>query len=99
MYGALTQDKIKGIDTLGFIVKNITIRGFDFSEWIKKKNLWSKYFVTKKINKMLKNQLSTEIHKTFPLSEVKDAIECYEQNMSKGKVILKPFSEEGDKQT
>ena len=47
-----------------------------------------------KINSLLKGQLSTEFQKTMPLSQVKEAIELYTKDMSKGKIILKPFSDE-----
>ena len=39
---------------------------------------------------MIKTSLSSEINWEFDLKDYKKALECYENNMSKGKVILKP---------
>lgn len=74
MYGALTQKKISEIDCFSIILKNIKILGFTFNKWIKDKSLVGKLLIMNKIGKLIKNNLSTEIHKTFALSDIKAAI-------------------------
>ena len=94
VYGALTQKKLSNIDSLPFVHKCIKIVGFNFGQWIKSKSLISKILIMNKINILLKSQLSTEFCNTMPLSQVKEAIELYTHDMSKGKIILKPFYDE-----
>ena len=45
---------------------------------------------------MLNNNLATEIQKEFDIKDIKAAKEFYEENMSKGKVILKPWGVQED---
>ena len=38
----------------------------------------------------LKNELSSTTSKEFKLSEIEDALKYYKENMTKGKVLLRP---------
>ena len=93
VYGAMTQERIRDVDALSFVFKNHKMKGFNFGEWIKQ-GIVSQLLILRSISKMIKSQLKTEVYKVFPLCNIHDAIECYKENMSKGKIVLKPFSDE-----
>ena len=46
--------------------------------------------VLNKTKKLLRGTLSTEINRTFEFSQIKEAIEYYEKNMTSGKIIMVP---------
>ena len=43
-----------------------------------------------RVKKHLGKELASQIRLTIPLSKVEEALKDYRQNMSKGKIILKP---------
>lgn len=45
-----------------------------------------------KVNKLIKTSLSTKISKEVPLSSIKEALDFYKNNMTLGKVLIKPSS-------
>lgn len=57
------------------MMRNIKITGFNLADWMKTKSTLSKYFIVRKIGKMIKTNLKTEVDKIFPLSEIHEAIE------------------------
>ena len=46
---------------------------------------------TQKIKSLIKGSLSTEISRRFELKDFQEAVNYYKQNMSKGKVVYRPW--------
>jgi len=52
---------------------------------------WYHYLsVPSKLNEGIADTLKTKVTKVFPMEQFEEAIKYYEQNMSLGKVVLKP---------
>ena len=90
LYGNLSRESLSEIDPFVLIGSQIIIRGWLLNQWIEKKNLFSLLMTIRKVRNMLKENLATEIQKEFDIKDIKAAKEYYEENMSKGKIILKP---------
>jgi hypothetical protein len=66
------------------------MEGFLLDKWLAKKSMFKILRVINQTKKALGSTLKTEIHKTYEFSQIKEAIEYYESNMTSGKIILKP---------
>ncbi|CAI2371956.1 unnamed protein product [Moneuplotes crassus] len=94
LYGALSRSNVSEIDPFSIINNQLILKGFLLTHWVESKNLLSLIFIIRKVKGMLQNDLSSEIQKEYDLKDIKDAIAFYEDNMSGGKVILKPWGVE-----
>lgn len=91
LYGNLSRSSLSDIDPFALIGNQIVLQGWLLNQWIEKKNMISLMLNVRKVGKLLKDNLSTNINKEFDLADIKEAKAFYEQNMSQGKVILKPW--------
>jgi len=91
LYGNLSKEQINGIDPMKMMYNRISIDTFNVNDWINEKNWFQKLLLVRKAKKMLSTYPRQEIHKEFDLKDIDSAIELYENKMSKGKVILKPW--------
>mmetsp|Transcript_3320 Transcript_3320/g.2773 ORF Transcript_3320/g.2773 Transcript_3320/m.2773 type:complete len:215 (-) Transcript_3320:77-721(-) len=94
LYGALARENISEIDPFSIINNQIVYQGFLLTHYIEGKNLLQLMMLVRKVKKLLREELSSEIQKEFDLKDLKEAIKFYESNMSGGKVILKPWGVE-----
>lgn len=94
LYGTLSRDSVADLDPFAVIGKGLVMKGFLLNQWIESKGIFALLMIIRKVKKMLREHLQTEIQKEFDLKDIKEAIEFYESNMSKGKVILKPWGVE-----
>lgn len=90
LYGALSRSNVSEIDPFSIINNQLILKGFLLTHFVESKNLLQLIFIIRKVKGMLRNDLSSEIQKEFDLKDIKEAIAYYEDNMSGGKVILKP---------
>ena len=99
LYGLLSKEPLCDVDPMALIGKGITIEGFYLTEWLDGKNSFLYILnIIRRVKSLLKSFLTTDINWEFELKDYKKALECYESNMAKGKVILKPnLSEESIK--
>lgn len=89
VYGALSLQPCM-IDPAQLIFRKKNIIGYWVEDEIKKKNFLSMALLMKRLTGTLDKQLKSHIARTFPLDQVNDAINYYSQNMTQGKVVIKP---------
>jgi len=89
IYGHLASNVLTGVDFADLLVRNKVIRGFTFVRWLIEQGSRS-IDVMEKIQDLLQGDLKSEIAKVVSLDQVKDAIKFYTQNMTAGKIIIKP---------
>jgi NADPH:quinone reductase-like Zn-dependent oxidoreductase len=87
IYGRLSGDSCE-INPGELIFTGNQIQGFWLTGWLKNKNLLQSVQNTRKIQKLIGNELATTIYKQFAPEQISEAIETYKNNMSKGKVLI-----------
>ena len=89
VYGALGGAKYD-LNGIKHLENHKTIRGLiytDYLEEFKQKDELDKYY--EEIHAPLKTIYKSEVQKIYPFEEILEAFEYYEQNSSKGKVLIK----------
>jgi NADPH:quinone reductase len=87
LYGNLSQQKIEFLPTQ-LLRDNKKMTGFFLGHWIAEKGLLKTIRTLLRVNRLLKGGMKTKVQATMPLEEIRKAVELYEHNMGKGKVIL-----------
>ena len=98
IYGNLSREPIPEIDPFTILNNEIDIKCFKMNDWINGKNLLRKIMIVNRVQKLITEDLSSEVQKEFDLKDFEEAIDYYKNNMSKGKVILKPFGVNQEKE-
>lgn len=78
------------IDPGDLIRDHKEVVGFQLGNWLQKQSLPFKLQFLRKVKRHLGRELSSRIRRSVPLSEAEEALADYRQNMSEGKIILKP---------
>jgi NADPH:quinone reductase-like Zn-dependent oxidoreductase len=92
LYGILAYDPyLNKIDAGDTLFNNKTVKGFMLPTWLKEKSLIGKMGLIRKLQKLLKHELKSQIAQEFSLEQFKEAIEAYKSGMTKGKVLIKPW--------
>lgn|GEM_PF-42637 len=91
VYGALSPDDAR-IDPKKLVFDGKQIEGFWFPEWAKKKGMLRMISCARKAIKGIGVDWTTEVAERVPLDQVRDAMRRYEEDMSRGKVLLVPSS-------
>lgn len=91
VYGALSLEDAR-IDPKRLIFEGKQIEGFWFPEWTKKKGTWHMISCVRKAIKGAGKDWTTEVAERVPLDHVRQAILRYEDDMTRGKVLLIPSS-------
>ncbi len=89
VYGMLNGKKFILTDTKEF-EDGKSIRGLHYARYLEefqKKGELDKYY--EEIHAPLKTIYKSEIHKIYPIDDILEAMEYYEKNSSKGKVLIK----------
>jgi len=86
MYGALESGNLQ--ISVGALFAKKVVRSFYLGGHVGE-NPQDKQELGKRIQEKLKTTLRTEVARVFGFEEVNEALEFYEKNMSKGKVLLK----------
>ena len=87
LYANLSESPI-AIDSRVLVQEEKQIQGFYLANYSANKNILKSLADSKKVQKLISNELKTSINKTFALGELNEAIELYKNNMSKGKVLI-----------
>lgn len=87
VFGLLSQQPVGGVNTLKLIGLDQRIEGFFLPVWLKEKNPIAALSAINQAKALID---TTTINKVIPLSQIKQGIEEYKQNMSAGKIILNP---------
>ena len=91
VYGALAEKPCGGIAPLSLIFERKTVEGFWLTDWIQKSGFWNTLKATNYIQKMIEaGSFGTKIRRTVGFEGWKEALHEYKNEMSAGKVILKP---------
>ncbi|CDW81714.1 zinc-binding dehydrogenase family protein [Stylonychia lemnae] len=86
-YGNLSEQKMSGINTFKLIGLEIKIEGFLLPYWLKEKSTWALLGIMKASKPLLEE---VQIYKEYGFHQIKEAVEEYKANMSKGKILLRP---------
>ncbi|CAI2373145.1 unnamed protein product [Moneuplotes crassus] len=96
LYGNLSREAVSDIDCFSFMASEITLKCFKLDVWIASKNIFKLLGIVKKVKRLIKDNLSSKISRQYHLKDINEAVQYYEENMSKGKVLLKPWDFEQD---
>ncbi len=88
IYGRLSPEECS-FNPSGFISEEKQVKGFLLNHWLKNAGLLKKLQTINTVKKLLKNDLSSSVHRKFSPEEISEAIDYYKNNMSKGKVIIR----------
>jgi NADPH:quinone reductase len=94
LYGNLSRQKISDLNVFCFLASEIVIKPFKLDQWLLSKNICSILCVIRKVKRLIRENLKTDIQREFDLRNIHEAIEFYQSNMSGGKVLLKPWGVE-----
>src|SRR5215470_6343321 len=89
VYGALADEPCQ-IDSKDFFFRDKKLEGFWLSRWIKRKGLLQKLLLADRVQKLLANELQTNVQARFPLESILSAIDLYGKQRTEGKVLLVP---------
>jgi hypothetical protein len=64
------------------------------SDWFQEKNIVSKLLIIRKLRTLLKTSLRSEIAREYPIDNFLEGLEFYKQNMTKGKILIRPTLKE-----
>jgi len=88
VYGRLSPDECPILP--GELVFNgKQILGFWLMDYLKDKSFIQNVKTTRKIQSLLTKELSSHIQAEFPAEKITEALETYQNNMSKGKVLIR----------
>lgn len=88
VYGRLSPDECRILPG-EFVFNGKQIRGFWLMDYLKDKSLIQNVKTTRKIQSLLGKELSSKINAEFPIERIGEALETYQNNMSKGKVLMR----------
>jgi NADPH:quinone reductase-like Zn-dependent oxidoreductase len=89
VYGALSGEGCL-VDPRSLIFEDKHVEGFWLSKWLRSQNILSMLRTTRRVQKLLANDLSTEIRARLPLEDASDAIRQYTEQMTGGKILFIP---------
>jgi NADPH:quinone reductase len=90
IYGNMTQTEFININPKDLILRNIKISGFFLGNKAKENSLVKNIINLMRVGRLMSDDMKIRIQATFPLIKIQEAVDTYLNNMSGGKVILKP---------
>jgi NADPH:quinone reductase-like Zn-dependent oxidoreductase len=91
VYGALSEDACSGVSPIGLIFQNKKVEGFFLTQWIRQRGLLTVIRQANRVQKLVAGgQLQTTIQRQVGLDEAVEAILHYKDNMTAGKILIKP---------
>src|ERR1051326_459213 len=94
VYGALSLQGCV-VDPRSFIFGRKSVRGFWLSDWMNERGSLRKFFVAGRVQKLLKDELKTEVRARLPLGAAVEGLQEYERGMTGGKIIFVPRATRG----
>ena len=89
VYGALSQEGCL-LDPRSLIFEGKRAEGFWLSEWLRSLGIFSRLMTARKVQKLLANELRTEVRARLPLESASEGLREYVSNMTGGKVLFVP---------
>jgi NADPH2:quinone reductase len=87
VYGGLSYEPAQA-DPGQLIFEGKSIEGFWLTTWLSKKNFLQSLAMWQRAQKLITNDLKSEIRKQYRLNEVQNAIKEYRTQMTGGKILL-----------
>jgi NADPH:quinone reductase len=94
VYGALSGEGCL-IDPRDLIFEEKRVEGFWLAKWLRSQNMFRMLSTTRRVQKLLANDLRTEIRARLPLEEAAAGIKQYTEQMTGGKILLIPGLKKG----
>ncbi|MGB8508955.1 MAG: zinc-binding dehydrogenase [Pyrinomonadaceae bacterium] len=89
VYGALSLENCR-IEPRSLIFEKKSVEGFWLSDWMRKQSLPGKIMTSRKVQRLLADELKTEIHERLPLEKAAEGLQHYANHMTGGKIIFVP---------
>jgi NADPH2:quinone reductase len=89
VYGALSGEGCL-VDPRSLIFEGKRVEGFWLTKWLRSQNILKMLRTTRRVQKLLAGDLSTEIRARLPLEEAADGIRLYTEQMTGGKILFIP---------
>lgn len=89
VYGALSGDSC-AISPASLIFEGKSVEGFWLTEWLKHRSIGRILWMAFQAQRLLKQELRTDVQARFPLDKIHEAIGLYKEKRSDGKVLLVP---------
>jgi NADPH2:quinone reductase len=98
VYGALSEGACM-IDPRSLIFEGKALEGFWLSSWLRAQSAVSMLRVSGRVQKLLDNDLKTEVRARLPLEEATRGLQEYSHHMTGGKILFVPgLRKEGEEQ-
>ena len=89
VYGALSLEGCL-VDPRSLIFERKSVRGFWLSDWLRTQGALEKFRASGNVQKMLGDELKTEVRERLPLERAAEGIKQYAHEMTGGKVLIVP---------
>ena len=89
VYGALSMEGCV-LDPRSLIFERKRVRGFWLSDWMRSTGALKKFSASRSVQKLLKDELRTEIRERLPLERAAEGVRLYEGEMTGGKILFVP---------
>jgi NADPH2:quinone reductase len=86
-FGFLSAEPPK-IDTRLLAKEDKQVTGFYLPNWLKRQHPLTSLRLMRKVRKLLASDLSSQIHKSFPLTEISQALNALKEPATAGKILL-----------
>jgi NADPH:quinone reductase len=91
VYGGLSMQGCV-LDPRSLIFERKSVRGFWLSDWLRSSGAMAKLRAARSVQKLLKEELRTEIRARLPLEGAADGVRLYEREMTGGKFLVTPWA-------
>jgi NADPH:quinone reductase len=92
VYGGLSMQPCLA-DPRALIFERKSVRGFWLADWMRKAGALKKLLAAQSVQKLLRDELRTEVRARLPLEQAPEGVRDYAREMTGGKVIFVPGSE------
>ena len=90
LYGHLSISPTNNVDASHIIFTQKEIRPFYLAFFVREIGLIDRFKYYRQLNNLVKTALKTNVSKSFPLEKAQEAVKFYTENMTLGKVLIKP---------
>ncbi len=87
IYGGLSYQESQ-VNATQFIFQEKIIDGFWLTPWLGKRNVAQNILLWRRAQKLMLNELRSDIRARYPIKDAKQAVEDYQNQMTGGKVLI-----------
>lgn len=89
VYGGLSMEGCL-VDPRSLIFERKSVRGFWLSDWMRSAGALRKFAAARSVQRLLKEELRTEVRARLPLERAAEGVRLYEREMTGGKILFVP---------